>query len=864
MPLRQRDEATEAARADPKIAGVLVLAFSLTGLTALAAEVILNRLLAYVFGSSHWATATVLAAYMGGLSLGTYLFGRLAPRIKRPIATYAMLELMVALFYAAAPLIYPPFRSAVVEIARTVGGEGAAASLLRFAFAALFVLIPTILVGGTLPLLVSASAVDPLGRRLPLLYAVNALGAAAGTLVCAYLAIPTFGLDGTLALCAVVNVAVATSVLLFVERRGASVGPAPAPPAAEEPAQGTGGTPGETIGPVGAVAFAQGAVAFTLEVVWTHVIGTVIGVTVHAFAIMLAAILLGIGLGSAAFPALRRRLRLRPSGIFILAQACLAGWLAASLPLWDRFPQAVNACLALKAHWAFAEREVVRLAWALALLVPGTFCLGLGLPALTASARAARDTAAAGRLVGRVFSANTLGAIVGALVCGFWLLGRVPSSAIVLWCSGCALVLAAVVYAGVTAREPRLGITLGGAGVALAVVALAWPGWDAARLTAGSHYYWQRWSDRGRTGSLVFFAEDPQVGFVTVERGAAGLRIMKTNGKYEGSDAVGEFQDYLSLIAALYTKRYDEAFLLGLGPGRSLALLHELPFRRIEVAEYSPSVLRAAREIFPDVSGSALQDPDRVHLAVDDGRNRLQLGSDRLDLVAIGITAAAFAGSGAIYSKDFYEIVQSRLAADGVFAFWLQGHHLDGRVVQTAVATLRSVFPHVHVYQWPHGGQYFLVASGSPLYIDSVAVSRLSLGPRTRAALAAARLHSLLELASWSTLTTDGELDRVARPRAGLRLHCDLDPAFEYAAAVGLASEAPPLDLRRVSDRLLPEFRPPLTPGMAAGYRGLALRLAGENVKALEQFRASEALLGQPVWQAEIESLANGSGRTAP
>ncbi len=788
---------------------MLVVAFGLTGLTALAAEVVLNRLLTYVFGSSHWATATVLAAYMGGLSLGTYLFGRCAARIRRPITTYAMLELLVALCYAAVPLVYPLFRSSVVEIARALGGEGVTVSLLRFVFAALFVLVPSTLVGGTLPLLVSASAVDPLGHRLPVLYAVNTLGAAAGTLLCAYFAIPSYGLSGTLALCALVNAVVAISVLALVERRSVRT----EPPLAE--AKADSGPEADAIGPVATAAFVQGGIAFALEVVWAHLIGTVIGVTVHAFAIMLAAILLGIGFGSAALPAIRRRVGLTPAGVFVLAQAGLAAWLALSLPLWDRFPEVVNACLTLKPQWTFAEREIVRLVWALALLFPGTFCLGLGLPAVTASARMARDASLAGRMVGRVFSANTVGAIVGALACGLWLLGRVPSSTIVLLCSACALGLAIVVHLGSRARGWWVRASLAGAGGLVVLVAVGWPGWNAVRLTAGSHYYWLPWQGERqgeRQGQVVFFAEDPQVGFVTVERAASGLRTMKTNGKYEGSDAIGEFQDYLVLIAALYTKGHREAFLLGLGPGRGLALLYELPFRRIEVAEYSPTVLRAAREVFPDIAGEALQDTGRVRVIIDDGRNRLQLRPGNLDLVVAGITAAAFAGSGAIYSQDFYEIVRSRLRPDGVFACWLQGHHLEHRVVQTAIATLRSVFPHLHIYQWPSGGQYFVVASRSPLLIDSDAVRRLGLGPRTRAALAAAGMRSLLELAGWSTLTTDRELDRVAPSRAGWRLHRDLDPVFEYAAAVALASQTAPLDLWPASEHLLPEARPPLTP----------------------------------------------------
>lgn len=823
---------------------LLPLLFLVSGATALAGQVVLNRLLTYVFGASHLATSTVLAAYMGGLALGALLASRFAPRLRRPVAAYGVLELGVAAFFALLPLLYPGLQAAGNGLGRALGAAPLPSAIARLVLSFSFVLVPTVLMGATLPVLLSSFAGDAgLRRRLPWLYAVNTLGGAAGAFLAGYFLVYALGLDGTAWACAVANATVGLAAIGIAGARG---------PAAAEDA------PPAHPGPVGAgalspaivcaLAFAQGALSFSLEVTWAHLIRTVIGVTTYAFTVMLTVILVGIGLGSLGL-SLRGSRGGSPLRRFVLAQLFLAFALASSLFVWDRFPDFVAASLRHQYHWSFAAREALRFVFAVALLLPAGLALGVSLPALAASVRPGGiGSGGAGSWVGRVFGFNTLGAISGALFTGFVLLGRVSSEHLLRGAvlAAFSLAVAAAALAGRPRRAPGRAEAVLAVGAVAALV--AFPGWDLQRLTSGKHFMWDFYSPV--PGGLRFVREDAQSGFITVEQRTDGLRIMKTNGKYEGTDADVEFQDNFALMGALYLRRYDRAALLGLGPGRTLALLHEMPFRRIEVMEFSPGIIEAARTEFAKVSHEALSDGARVHLVVDDGRNHLQLSTSAYDYVVVGVSAAAFAGTGSIYNRDFFDLVRSRLAPGGVCLLWIQIHHVFPQDVRSVAFTLRRAFPHVHFYAVPEG-QGFLVASESPLRIDTRTAAALSRTPRAARALGGRGLRSALDLVAWNVFSRDEDLQRYfesPRIAGGPELYTDLRPRLEFTAPMGLATALYRYDFGPFASPSLPELAPPLAASVADG-------LARSRDDALGRSRGSPG--AAPSGQSAASSAAN-------
>jgi spermidine synthase len=823
----------DSARRDA-LAPLLMAGLFATGATALAAEVTYSRLLRYVFGNTHAATATVLAAYMAGLSAGSYMFGRFVPRVVRRVAAYGFVELLVGALYVLTPGAYLVLRDAWLTTAGGLGLAGPGQLAVGFALSFAFVALPTFFMGGTLPLLVAAlGAQGALSKDLPRFYAANTFGAAVGTLLTGYLLLDTLGIDGTLSLCAVVNLVVGVAALAVSRRFGATL---PASAGGEPLERGHASPDSWPSRAIVLLAFAQGAIAFSLEVVWTHLIGTAIGVTTFAFAVMLSAILIGIGVGSSFAPALRRGLGLSPQRAFLASTAAMGLLVAVTLPLWDRFPTVINVSLAFGANWGFAARELVRLAFCMVVMLPVTVCLGLALPSLAAAA----SHVDAGRVVGMTFAANTLGAIGGSLFTGFALLGRVRSETLL---TGCALLACTVAFSASRLERAPLSrplrlLMLASAAAGLA--ALAFPGWDQPRLTSGTHYYWTAWPPVEPAPSIVFFSEDAQSGFVTVEHRPSGIVTMKTNGKYESRTGAGEFQDFLAIVGGAYLSRFDSAFLLGLGGGRTLGLLHEMPFRRIEVAEYSPAILRAAREQFASVSGSALRDP-RVRVHVDDGRNRLQLNPARYDLVIVAISGAAFAGSGSIYNRDFFELVRSRLAPGGVFLLWQQLHHVREQETRSALHTLLRVFPHVHFYATPSGTQGYTLASAEPLALRQSAASLIGTLARSRQTLKAVDMEDVRELVAWSIFADDAAL--AAYLDAGPRvLFTDMYPAWEFRAPRGLALKIAGLRLSPWRSRGLPAFDPPLESADLAWLSALRELAIGDPASGAAWLARAEAL----------------------
>lgn len=849
---------------DRRTLALVSLLFFLSGATALTAEVVLNKLLTYVFGSSHLSTSTVLAAYMAGLSAGAWLFGKRAHERKRPVMAYAILEFAVGIFYALLPLIFGPFQRLGITLTSPLANSPISLTAVRFILSFALVFAPTLMMGGTLPTLVAAfRRGQALEKNLPLLYAVNTLGAALGTLAASYAVIPRMGLDGTLYACAGVNLVIALVSALI----SGSIGTAPEQHETEA-AETLEETPPQTaswhLAPQLALglAFAQGTIAFVLEVVWFHLIGTVIGVTTYAFALMLFAILLGIGLGSLILPVVARKTRLPSASIFVWAMLLAALGVAASLNAWDEFSLVIDTTHAFRPSGHFFHREGIRLAFCLALLLPTTLALGMSLPALAAGTRE-RD-GRHGAWVGRLFAANTLGTIVGSIVCGFFLLGRLGSQTILVLGAALALCLALVAFISgtrssngqVPSRNERIRVAIGTV-VCLGVL-VSFQGWDMYRLTLGSHYYWEP-PETTRDSEVEWLREDAQSGFITVMKAKSnGKLTMRTNGKYEGNSEPGEFQDLFALLGGLYVKHYNRAVLVGMGPARTLAVLHAMPYEHIEAIEYSPAIIEAAKSQFPDFSKAAFEDTSRVTIVCDDGRNHIQLAREPYDYIAIAISGAAFAGAGNIYSRDFFRAVSAKLQPDGIFMLWIQVHHVFPRDVRSVVHTLRTVFPHVHFYTDPFQSQGFLLASRAELTIDPNLVKKLDQSPQVRKALGYHGMASALDLVERSVYTTDAEFERYLNPPDPLEkpvLLTDLFPAFEYSTPYSLAEPITSFYFHADSKNLLPTISPDVTPEERARLEARRALAWGDKAGGLEALRRARDFGGHDLYDEQIRKL---------
>ncbi|WP_437765616.1 fused MFS/spermidine synthase [Sorangium sp. So ce281] len=756
--------------------------FFVSGATGLLYEVAFSKLLGYVFGATAYAVSTVLAAFMGGLALGAHLGGRHAASARRPLVVYGALEAIVGAICAVSPFLFEALTSAYVAVARAAPDSLALLTAARAALTALVVVVPTVAMGATLPVLsrILRAGAPPDGgappaehdaaRRLASLYAINTAGGAAGALSGAYVVLPHLGIRGALWSAAIANLVLGV-VAISAGLRG------PAPAAAASEARSPEARPADAPLPAAAgraeppflllLAFASGFLVFAAEVVQTHLLALLIGNSAYAFGLMLAVFLVCLAAGAARSPAFARR---HGEGALSRGLAAAALSLAATVPLWDQLPRLF--AFAGKHVDGWAGREACRALAALAILALPTLCMGTTFPLLLARAAAHADVAAR---VGRLTSANTLGTIAGSIVTGYLILPALGSERALL-AIALAFALTAVLAAARAGAELPRALALAAAAGALAVLA---PRWDMARLTSGANVYFAMGP---RPERIDFVREDVHGGVTTVAH-LAGVTTMYTNGKFQGDDGPEmTAQRRFAHFPSLFLRDTRAALVIGLGTGTTTGTIAAYPFERIDVAEISPAIVEASRRFFAGPSLRALDDP-RVRLSLNDGRNELLVAAPgRYDLIAIELTSVWFAGAASLYSHEFYELARSRLTEGGVLQQWVQLHHIRRRELAVVVRTMRSAFPHVALFVG--GAQGILVASGAPLVASGARLAGLDARPSLQATLAGARLEDLLD----ALVTSGDDLDRLVADAAedgGPILSTDDNLYLEYATPKG-------------------------------------------------------------------------------
>jgi spermidine synthase len=695
--------------------------YALTGFTGLLAEQGFEKYIALLVGATASASAVVLFTYFLGFALGGVAAGRLIKGrgIARPLLVYGIIELLAGISCVVFSYSFHGLLETLAMLQNLFSGA-ALRFQARFLCGCILVLPTAALMGASFPLIASAlDSGDPAGkRRWTQAYTANLAGALLAAATAPLIVMPALGLRGSLWLC--------FAIMGFVCAATAAL---PSAPLCHSATVEIAGKPrgAKGIRLLLAAAFASGAVFFALEVIWTHLVGVVVGCSIYAFSWMLTAVLLGLLIGASV---VNRRARRGCTISTALLFQCGALLLLLQLRLWDRTPIFFRIGPPAAFQESFYFAELYKLAVTCLLLVPASTVLGLIYPKLLTSSQLEGEGNS--YLSGYLSAANSLGCLTGALLGVFVL---IPSLGSELSLKVIALVLAAFWLLFLLQERPAPRRLRLAAATALCVVAiLASLHWDWATLTAGTGNYYGQKAPEPRPaepgvkyfGRCIFGDESVQGGLTTVvrstiqtPRGTATIRTLYTNGKFEGDDNPGgqmNAQFGFSAIPSLFVRNFDRALLIGLGTGHSAAALKHLGYREIDIAEFAPGIVAAARQSFADLNEGILDDP-HARLFLEDGRNVLLTDRQRAyDLITIEITNVWFAGATNLYSQEFYQLARKRLKPDGVLQQWIQLHHIGPREVACALATLRAVFPYVGL--WLYGNQGMMVASAHPLVLD--------------------------------------------------------------------------------------------------------------------------------------------------
>jgi len=773
------------------------LLFFLSGATGLIYELLWVRVLYQTFGSTIQSVTTVVAAYMGGLGLGAWLFGRLADGRRQPTALYGWLEVAIGAFGIVSPLVLGLAHRFYLGVAGAAGLGMGGSVALRFSLAALVLLIPTTLMGGTLPVLTRAFMGEDRARLRPSLgrlYGINTLGAVVGTALAGFFLIEFVGVRGSLWLTAAINLAIGGTALWLGRDEGLT-DPGRQPGERQDP-------PRDVLRNVALLLLAVTAFASLLdEIAWTRVLVMLVGGSTYAFTLILLVFLLGIGIGSV-FVARRSGPRSESAATAALAQGLTGVGAAGLFVFFGLLPAYIIIVFQIPALGPVPRLLLMGVAVGAVVLVPA-FGMGMTFPLLAELTAKGR---ASGADVGGAYALNTIGSILGAALTGFvfvvaW--GTQATLRFGLILNGlAALALAWAAARGIaegSIEHGRLRSRVIGAGVLATialVVAVAAPGWSTRLIDLGPTIYARGRMNPAEQRAYLEHRGVRQLAFregwnatVSVWDGEAG-RSLRVNGKVDASDR-GDMGTQIMLGLAPVAARANatSALVIGYGSGVTTRVLAAAPgMTRVRVVEIEPAVL-AMDSLFHHVNDSVLARPN-VTAVVDDARSALQLGRERYDVIVSEPSNPWLAGVATLYTPEFFRIVHARLADDGVFCQWLQLYQLPLPIVAGIVRNVHAVFPYVHVW-FGESHDLLVLASPKPLTYDEAWIGRL-VGPGGAMAELGREWLSVDQVHDYfgRLLLADSGVARLME-RAEFQ-HTDDRPRLEFAAARSfLADETP-------------------------------------------------------------------------
>jgi spermidine synthase len=753
---------TEIAGYSTTALRLVALCFILSGATGLIYEVLWARMLGLVFGATTVAISTVLAAFMGGLAIGSALAGRIGAKIARPIRAYGILEIGIAIYALAVPFIFALVDDLYFVLWNKFSPSFYVFSLLRFFLSGLLLLIPTTLMGATLPVLSAAllrSQKTPT-TSITKLYTRNLVGAICGTIAAGFFLLPTLGVRKTIYVASIINICIGIAAIIAERRFGGTL----AEPNAQR-ALNTSVRSDEAIKIDQPkfwlfCAFVSGFVTFSTQVAWTRVLTMIVGSSTYAFSITIALFLLSLSLG--AYVIARLRLKTSPRRVLMKFELATAFSLVLSIFVINKMPSLLIT-MGLKLNIStWLELLALQLALITLLIPLPAFLMGATMPLVLRWADGHGERSV--QLVGWSYAANTVGAIAGALIAGFVLIPRVSTRFTIMFAVALCLVVAGLAY------EPKLGshdrdvrkALAAGASVGLILLTfLISPRMNLEGLSIGAYDSLVRVlaKSRGATADsarerrergehrLLLYEEGPSA-TVSV-RQDWDVISMSLNGRTNASDREDmPTQVMLGQLPLLLSPRGKRALMVGFASGVSAGSMLQSPIESVECVELEPATVGASR-FFEHVNNRPLNDP-RLRLIIDDARSYLRVTSNRYDMIVSEPNHPWVPGVANLFTKEFFVLGRDRLNEDGLFVQWLQIYQLSTDSLRSVLATFQNVFPHVLVFRVEganKGKDLLLVGSKKPITLD-----RLSLGfndARMSAELARVNIKSEADVRAW-------------------------------------------------------------------------------------------------------------------
>ena len=704
----------------------LLVMFLLSGATALVYQVVWTRLLTLFFGSTILAVSTVLAVFMGGLAIGSALLGRTADTTAEPIRFYGRLELVIGLLAIATPLTFAAIGKLHLLVNEHASLDFWEAALVRFALSMLLLLPPTILMGGTLPVLSKVflnHGKDNIGRSISTLYFINTAGAVVGTLAAGIFLLQLLGIQKLLIASGLINLGIfAFAYRMPLMRLAHPAEESLSPPPGQASATDTGWSRNAVWAVL--VLFFSGMAALIYEVAWTRVLTLVIGSSTYAFTLMLATFLSGIALGSALIG--RYSAYRKPGlGLLALCQILIGALALGTSAAFSMLPEAFvslfgtvgeNYSLFLAANFLLC----------FLVMVPATLFMGASFP--VASALVVERFGSSGRRIGLLYAGNTVGAILGAFLAGFVLLpwlgiqNTLILTVYVNLVSG--LVLALFLLAGKMDWKafpvPALAASL------ILFLAFVWqPTWDRLKMTSGPYAYaiqYQTMPIAQRLAGMeqLYYREGPMATVSVIQEGRH-VRL-----QVDGKTDAGNYRDMTTQVLAghlplLVKPDAKDVLIIGYASGITAGAAGRHAVDSIDCVEIEPA-MQAASRFFAEENYHIIDD-SRFRLIIDDGRSYVLGTKKKYDVIISEPSNPWQAGSSRLFTREAFLNARNSLKEGGVMAQWMHLYGVDVETLRLVARTYLSVFPHVSLWVDPEFPDVIFLGSNEPIMIDPVALN---------------------------------------------------------------------------------------------------------------------------------------------
>jgi len=710
----------------------LLLLFIGSGCAALIYEVVWYQSLALIVGSNAVSMAVVLATYMGGMSLGSLAYLRWRGRHAHPLRVYAKLELLIAVCALLVLYVLPWAGGLYISI----GGSGANGVLLRGLFCAVFLLVPTMAMGATLPAASAWLRATPQGvSRIGHYYTANILGGVCGALVAGFYLLRVFDMQIATFVAMGLNLVVALAAVWLARGSSAYVATDYAQPAQgdDEAVSSTADTDAPASPSwVYLTTAVSGACALGAEVVWTRNLALLLGGTVYTFSLILGTVLVGLAIGSGIGAGVARSTRTPRQGLAlcqvgaVLGLAWAAWWQVVAMPNWPVNPQLAPS------PWFMFQIDFVRALWS---VLPAAICWGASFPLAIAAVAGGEHSSS--RAVARIYTANTLGAILGALLTSLVLIERIGTQHsqqlfMLLAAVGAIVMMVPTRFPG-GARARWSGAALASLLATGLVLAASLP---LVQPVPGLLAGYGRWAVTwlGSHGDFIFVGEGRNA-TLAVSQMPNGARNYHNAGKVQASSTPEDMrlQRMLGHMTTLMVRDPRNVLVIGCGAGVTAGAVSINPDVQTQtIAEIEPLVPRVVSTYFDKENHSVIKNP-KVTVHLDDARHFLLTTHEKFDAITADPFDVWVKGSANLNTLEFYQEMKKHLNPGGVVTAWVAFYETDAASFKSELATFMQVFPYSMVFGNLSGGQGYdgvLVGSADPITIDVSAIEAKLHEPR--------------------------------------------------------------------------------------------------------------------------------------